>query len=106
MLTKSGLLCLSWHLWTGWAKINAQHFHASDDSQSRLQDVAVDDCSKLHLFFFCVTTLMQNPGKRKIEENALLIICQEKTLGILYIPNAYAYIDMNLNYVSIRSERE
>lgn len=55
------LLNVIWDLCRGWAKINAQHLHASDDSQSRLQDVAVDDRSKLQLFLFCVTTLMQNP---------------------------------------------
>lgn len=52
------------HLWTGWAKINGQHLHASDDSQRRLQNVAVDDGSKLQLFLFCVTTLMQNPVQK------------------------------------------
>lgn len=63
MLIMSGghLLNVIWDLWRGCAKINAQHLHASDDGQSRLQDVAIDDRSKLHLFLFCVTTLMQNP---------------------------------------------
>lgn len=49
------------HLSRGRAEVNAEHLHASDDSQSRLQDVTVDDRSKLHLLLFCVTTLMKNP---------------------------------------------
>lgn len=53
--------CVIWDLCSSRAEINAQHLHASDDSQGRLQDVAKDDCSELHLFLFCVTTLMQNP---------------------------------------------
>lgn len=50
------------------AEIDGEHFHASDDGQGRLQDVAVDNSSKLHLFFFCVTTLMQNPLERNMHQ--------------------------------------
>lgn len=53
-------VCRRRHLSTGRAEVDAKHLHASDDSQSRLQDVAVDDRSKLHLLLSCVTTLMEN----------------------------------------------
>lgn len=60
------LLSVTWDLSRWCAKINAKHLHASDDSQSRLQDVAKDDRSELHLFLYCVTTLMQNPASRRV----------------------------------------
>lgn len=56
------LLSVTRDLSSWWAKIDAKHLHASDDSQSRLQDVAKDDRSELQLFLFCVTALMQNPA--------------------------------------------
>lgn len=57
----------------GHAEINGEHFHASDDGQSRLQDVAIDDCPKLHLFLFCVTTLMQNSGEQDRKEEVVCL---------------------------------
>lgn len=59
----------------GSAKINPQHLHASDDSQSRLQDVAIDDGSEFQLFLFCVTALMQNP----VHKSRALAISKQTT---------------------------
>lgn len=64
------------HLRGRWAKINAEHLHASDDSQSRLQDVSVDDRPKLHLLLFCVTALVENPVCEQKNNFSSLILPQ------------------------------
>ena len=49
------------------SKVNRQHLHASDDGQSRLQDIAKDDPPELQLFFFGITSLMENPARYRGE---------------------------------------
>lgn len=84
-----------------WSKVNGQHLHASDDGQSRLQDVTIDDRPELQLFFFGITTLMENSTQHKRKKTVRIVITLYNATNNHYWPEELVLVILQQVFCSV-----